>query len=448
MDRELNAAQPEAYNQFENKIGRRRFRQSPPEQPNSAFLKLIKRVSIPEDDKSGLGRLLEAGALELEKYKQPIFGCREADQYLYRKWRWSLGSDYPLGSAVVKMSEYEMLFLDSLGGKEWRQQNRDRVLELAKASIAPPPKRPSKFKNSDSSIALGAVASVLNIGVNREPWPIPPHLNFLFLDHASEARPSIAMEFWPELDSGIDKIEKLGKVQALAIKWNYLAKMWPESTTDMFVDSYLKSTPENRQAFLIGTSNNWISMPQSIPVPKQLEILLELKDRVAKENASGDGTFLPYVSKPTANEMETIDHAIVRLDCPQGAEMLLKLYKPAYFKGMSQSTTDDYESYRSSKWKFSISPHFYIANRRQWREDRFDIIVDHEDPTLRMAALRLIQLRPIPRYMPALKALEKDEDPKVRNRAIEVSEFLESLKGPGIESTSQSLVSRFEELAK
>jgi hypothetical protein len=212
LDRELNLEQPESYNQFENRIGSRRFRQDPPTRQVSNLLTVIKRLFIPEDDRSGFGSLIKAGALEMEKYRQPIFGCREADQHIHRKWRWSLGSDYPLGSTKVRMSEYEMLFLDSPSGQKWRQQNRDRILELAKASIEPLPKRPSKFKNSDSSIAIGAVAAILNIGVNPEPWPIPQHLNFLFLDHAHESKPSIAMDFWPELNSSIDKIEKLGKV--------------------------------------------------------------------------------------------------------------------------------------------------------------------------------------------------------------------------------------------
>ena len=213
--------------------------------------------------------------------------------------------------------------------------------------------------------------------------------------------------------------------------------MWPESTTEMFVDSYLDSPTDSRQTFLIGTHTNWISMPETIPVTTQLEILLALKAKVAMDVDSSEGTFVPYSHAQTANEMETIDHVIARLDCPQGAEMILKLRKPDHYHEMSQSKTDNYESYDRMKWACSIGPHFYQMDNRNWREDRFDILVDHKDPKLRIYALRLIQHRPIPRYMPALKDLEKDENPEVRNRAIEVIEFLEALRHPRTESNSE-----------
>ena len=325
-----------------------------------------------------------------------------------------------------------MLFLDSKGGREWRRNRRSRLLELARMSIAPVPK-PKPKPNDGTSIALGAVASVLSQGAQKKPWPIPPHLDFLFLDRATEQKPSLAFELWPELNAEIDKIERLNDKYKLSLRWNYLAKIWPEASIEMFVDCYLKTPAESRQHCLLGTYLESRGLPGTLAPKVQLEILETIKQRLkASKNAVAKGVLLQYRQQSTKNEFDTIDIAISQVDCVEGAEMSAKVFL----------------RYKSGKDPFQISEgvegHFgaayflgqkdqryssqYLPGNQRWYDDRLPVFANHYISKFRMLAARLIRARPIPKYMPTLEALKRDSNEKVKAEAEKTEASLDKLR--------------------
>lgn len=439
LDREMNRSEPGQYNTFEENIGRDQFRRNAPEPVSSSWRTLTSlyvRIISGGSDELGINHLAAYVLLKSEEYDAPLCGGRESDEFLRRRWLWSLGAEQQLGSIKVKQSLHQMLFLDSLGGRKWRQDNRETTLDLARRSIAPMPKPKPMVKNKDASLAFGAIASIFSQG-NKEPWPIPEHLNFLFLDHGLEAKPSVAMEFWPEFTSGIEKIERISQLDRMAMRWNYLAKLWPESSADMFVETYIAEDSDLRQEFLLGKYRESVGLPQTLPVSAQLEILQNLQTTIRK-NPKGvpDGVRLhDFREHETANEIETIDHAISNIDSQAGAETYLRLMRSGLVQWADKS--DGFDSYESLKWKFSTRYQKHDAfGKFHWRDDRIKVFAEDDDPLIRIVALQVIQHRPVPQYVKLLQNLTQDKDETVRKKALEVTAFLDDVSGKELQESS------------
>jgi len=336
-----------------------------------------------------------------------------------------------LGSVAIKRCEYDMLFLNSKGGRTWRQANRNRLLELARKSITEPPK-PRPIKNRDTSIALGAVASVLSQYAPGKAWPTPTHLEFLFLDLANGQRPSIAREFWPEFNEGLDEIyiKRLAESDKLAMRWNYLARIWPESTTDMFVDCYMKAPAADRQRCLLGRYRKNVGMPGTLPPLIQLEILTTIQGKLAQSSAGiAEGIYgSSYIpSWKTKNELETVDVAIGKVNCPGGAEKFVdQLSIQGGWKDPA-NLPEGFEGYERAGYLLSEWDQKYSLRGRRWFDDRLNALAKDEDSQFRLLAARAIGLRPVPQYMPVLEILKKDSDEEVRAQANEVAAFLDEL---------------------
>ena len=103
---------------------------------------------------------------------------------------------------------YRRVTDDSPAGARFRAENTDRILGLAERLI-------------------GSTTS----GIRRGYWD--RDLEFLFLDTQGQ---SLALTFWPRFKTlaGVDA-EPYEKVTVL---WAYLARAYPDSTPDMFVDAY------------------------------------------------------------------------------------------------------------------------------------------------------------------------------------------------------------------
>ena len=61
-------------------------------------------------------------------------------------------------------------------------------------------------------------------------------------------------------------------------------------------------------------------------------------------------------------------------------------------------------------------------------DDRFDLLVEHEDPKFRMSAVKVIRYLPKPRFMQALPNLIKDSDPEVKAEALKVQDELKEIE--------------------
>jgi len=426
LNRELNSENPTEYNELQSSIGRHRYRENPPTPMPRQLRWIMSRFLRPELERSGMDVLAEMAIPQLEKHHRPLCAGYESDEFLRRSWLWSLGSSQQLGSTQVKESEYAMLFLDSKGGAQWRQENRERMLELARLSIAPPPDEP-RIKNRDTSIALGAVISVLSLGRKQKPWAIPQHLDFLFLDYGSQPKSSAAFEFWPQFDVGLEDLEKISEMDRLSMRWNYLAKMWPESNAEMFVDCYMKMSPEARQNCLLGVYRNSVGIPGTLPVSAQLEILRRIREQIKNSSEPwAKGIYREHHRGKTNNELETLDCALAEIDSVEGAKMYLRLRDPTSWK--STRPNEGYERYQRVIYRLSKSDDKYATRDRRWFKDRMIQLVKHRNPDLRLWAVHAIKVRPVPEYIPLLASLQLDTDEGVSKAANDVAAFLDRLR--------------------
>ena len=149
-----------------------------------------------------------------------------------------------VGNASVNRWFYQLTYLDSPGGRQFRREHRDRLLQIAVRSLEPV--RRQKAKTETERAAAMVTAAILSNVQPSSPGATPPHLDFLFLDQTStENQKSLAMEFWPYYDRQLGTIptENISVSQLLRLRWNYLARLWPESTVEMFVQAYPERSP-------------------------------------------------------------------------------------------------------------------------------------------------------------------------------------------------------------
>ena len=432
LEQQEKETKPGHYNQFEKTIGSLEYRRRPPQPLSNLQRSLIEGGTSSEESEwsSLLERLF---AMHSSRPPPRLCSGREYDEFLRRRWLKSMGPESDLGSAKILQSEYDMLFLDTNSGARWRSANQERLLELASKSIAPPHDEPNSKQNRDVSTALGAVAKVLGSQGSRDRWPIPEHLEFLFLDNRTEQRPTMAMQFWPEFDAGLDSIDvrKLSARLKLLARWNYLARLSPESTAEMFVECYLRTPPRERQWALVGSCG--LELPGTLAPDVQLEILSGIKRRLAENPdniGDGRGGFgLFFHDRTTENELETIDLALSGVACRDGANRYVEeYYNACKRKGRGLNHLAGFQGYQSVCYRLAESENVLAGTGRRWVDERLHGFANHEDPEVRLYAVRAIRCRPVKEYMPALERLRQDENEKVSAAANEVAEFLEQLR--------------------
>ena len=411
LNHQQDEVAPDKYNQFGNRIGRITFQRDQAE-------------------------------LQLDFHKHCGLFCtgRDFDEYLRRRNYWKLGPDRELGNTTIKRAEYRRIFLDSKGSREWRRDHRNRLLELARQSIKPiaTVSKPRSKSNSKKQpeIALGEDANFLNFGRFLDTWSEQSHFELLFLDPPTRQQPSLGFEFWPEFDAAVEKAEHIHGHAKLSLRWQYLAKIWPESSVEMFVECYMKSAPNWRQVCLLGCYFDHVGLPRTIPLEAQSEILQAIKKRVL---ASGEpfakGVHLDLYASFTRNEIESIDTAIAWIDSPASADAFVKVlaaYQTYHDRPSRKAIRFDSSTFRHQYDHWRIY-NYYQPKVMAWRDrwlslDCVTALAKHKDPQRRLVAIGVIRYRPIPAFTKLLETLRQDSNEEVRVEAQELAAFVDELR--------------------
>ena len=458
IDRALNREDPEQYNLIERQVGNALFRHTQPSPRPYYYRDLLKLLEGSEQGKSNLssspGNLSYIARTE---FPSSLFGSPLSDEYLLRHWQargakfinHALG-DHHLASKTavqtglslrvndgaafgnIKINQWhkKLINLDSPTGRDFRRTHRQELLQLAIRSLGPIEQKETKIEDREMRLVMGALtASVPSLSGGSGKYPIINHLEFLMLDApGTKEQPSLAMEFWPFFDAMLDTFPKVGDHIRLRSRWDYLGRLWPESNEDSFVEAYLKTSSLARQEVLIGINLKNHGLPDILPLDTRLKILKRIKDEVEKLPDSKKETFSSLYLNRRISEESSIEHAIARLDCPEGGATYMRLNAKYFVKDVKPHLGPDLHS---SKYLYRLMDLLQFRlhyPKRFARDDRVDACARHEDPDFRLMAVAVIRHVPKPRYVRLLAELTNDSEPFVRAEAIKVKERLDEIR--------------------
>ena len=417
LEEEHQTKHSDQYSPLKNNFSRLAYRSTPP-LPQHGYHRIRTRGQA-MDEESGFTKTLEM--LRLNSWKWDVWpspdlslrglpGVKQApqyDDYLLRRRAWSLAwfDDSKLVNTTIDGTTKQLLFRRSPAAKKWRTENREWIMEITHRSIA----ERAKTLSEEERELLDAFPSILSNGANSPLNGLSlQQLEFLFLDQPVDNQPSLAMEFWPKLDQLLYEVPGHPH-KKISLRIRYLEKIWPQSTPEMFADTYFKAHHETRQSFLVDQHSTGLS--EIIPVAGRVRILREIEQRVKPSTPGGIYWNRDNVTK---SEAQTIQIALSKLDCPAGAAAFLELHADQLRKVSPRSLYPVGERNPGSIHKI------------RWRDDLFDLLTKHSEPEFRKIALYTIQNRPMPRFIKALPALQSDPDASVRELAEEVAKQIES----------------------
>jgi hypothetical protein len=329
---------------------------------------------------------------------------------------YDLAETVNVGNARLNRWLYKLMYVDSAGGRRFRREHRDRLLQIGIRSLEPI-KRPAAVTNTEQTARLIEAAILSNL-----PRPhrsaTPPHLDFLFLDRTfTKDQKSLAMEFWPYYSAKVQTLSYVDTTDVLRLRWNYLARLWPESTVEMFVEAY----PEERSPLYDFWPRKRIAhylLPDTLPADVRFAILSGVRAKLQLKFQS-----LPDPQKALAKpyhavtDIDGLGWSLQRLPCMPSAVAFLEAYRV-------DESPDKLEQLR--KFMASDTDH----------HEHVELFTRDEDPELRRAALLAIRNHPIPRRMDLLDTLLHDPDAAVRSEAATIQEELETLRTAPLTSRS------------
>lgn len=275
---------------------------------------------------------------------------------------------------------YRLMWLRSQLGKSFRQQQSREILKIARGGL------------TDFAMSSGS---------------FPPDLDFLFLDREfTPEQPSLAMKMWYELDSLANGVPKHARSQMLRMRWDYLARMWPESTPQMFISAL-------QQAIAADESLSLPEFHSSLPANSQFEILQALLDAE-----------LERVAKLPADLPER------RFDGPKyRGEQLISVLKSklrlvpcdAAARRLVQEAASDAKHF---PWDWLSAVLKYDTQH----EDLLRQFAEAEVTNLQLAILPAIEHHPTPGRQALLERLLTAKDERVRAGAVVVKRKLTELR--------------------
>ena len=319
-----------------------------------------------------------------QSYAESLGGSAYDTFLLRQDWR-KVSTDYgdTVGVGDFKNRANNWYFkltqLDSPAGRKFRMENESRLLEL-------------------SANAFG--------NFERMSGTFPDKLQFLFMDrNPADGIKSLAMKFWPTYESIVDSMKHPDHGKAEELKWEYLAKMWPESTVEMFVKAADHEMKGRQQT----------TLPATMPAEDQFKIYAAVQDKWKKRLA----TLTEPIGRDQYNyerayhwvkwEIERIESLLQNLPCLSSAERFAAFYE-ADFSNEQQSNL--------AKWIVSDRIH----------DDHLEVLASHKSVAFRLAVVPAIRNHPIARRRLLLQKLKTDEDPDVRDKAIQIEADLNHLK--------------------
>jgi hypothetical protein len=281
-------------------------------------------------------------------------------------------------SNYVNKWSVRLMRLRSPLGAEFRRQQQSNLLEIARRGLTSSSLSPQLFSGD---------------------------LDFLFFDREySKDHPSLAMQFWREVKAvtADDSVH-----QSLQIRWDYLGRLWPESTPSMFIDVV-------DDAFRNSDYVHFVELPSSMPVRDQYQVLMAvLADRQKRVSelarVSGDDNNYMMPRQKHLSLINSVREMLYRLHCEEAAAQLLA----------------DMKAEPDHSW------HRNLANFLKYdttHEDLIRLIATGDDIKLQRDVLPTIQNHPIPERVKLLDVLLKSTDETIRTEAEAVRAYLEKLR--------------------
>jgi hypothetical protein len=266
--------------------------------------------------------------------------------------------------------------LQSECGRSFRQQQRSQIIRMLNGSFG----KDSLFWSQT-----------------------PDQLNFLFLDRDFTAqKPSLAMEFWPHYNRMIAAIPGNVAREKRRHRLLYLARMWPESAVDMFVEAY-RQCSDSSFAF---------DLPDTIPTEARARILAAAEEQKQQ---------LLSTLKPTPRILNSDDvYNTAR-------NSTFHLRWDVDVQPSQRSAILFAEVLELPSGESEVKRRVERLNHDRSMNAHVEVLARHDNPKLRVLAMPPIRRHPIPRRTSLLAALVKDEDPTVREQAIKVQSELDRL---------------------
>jgi hypothetical protein len=279
---------------------------------------------------------------------------------------------------------HRLMWLRSPLGIAFRRQQADSLLKVARNGF------------SDSDLWSGS---------------FPADLNFLFLDHpGTDSRPSLAMRFWPDLDRLAKSAPDHAHNEMLKMRWNYLSRLWPESTTEMFIDSFHQTTRSEQILYIP-------DLPQTLSAEARFEILEAVLtaeiERVGKLPADPEDQRYDGPKYRGEQNIARLKDNLIRLPCTAAAQQLL-----------SDLAADPKHTW----WKRLPG---YLQYDTQ-HEDLLSLMASSSDDRLQSMVLPAIEHHPTAPRRRLLETLLKSPHDHVREDATRVQQKLTALQAARI----------------
>ena len=315
-----------------------------------------------------------------------LLGGSAYEEFLLRNdWRriategW--GDDLDVGDSqnYVNGWFYKLASLRSPLGTAFRDQQSDAILKLCRNGL------------SDHSTVTGS---------------FPTEMDFLFIDREfSKKHPSLAMRFWPDLD-GHAKGQSSHSQTILQLRWDYLARLWPESTPQMFL-SALREANNGKEHV------NVPLFPKALSADARFHVFTTILDAETKRVATivDDPENLKYSGpKYQGNQLlNQLPSQLRWLPCEAAARQLLNELKA---------------DSKHEAWGQLSS----VLSYNRQNEDLLRLMAESGDSKLELMTLPAIERHPVQSRVELLERLLTAEASEVRSAANVVSERLDELR--------------------
>ncbi|MEZ5942995.1 MAG: hypothetical protein R3C18_16500 [Planctomycetaceae bacterium] len=280
-----------------------------------------------------------------------------------------------IGVSEVYMNGWfhKLVRLDSPLGTEFRRQQKDRLLDIARDAF------------DENSIMVGS---------------IPDGVEYLFLDSGNAGnRPSLAMQFWPKFDGMMHAVPEHSRQEALRESWTYLARMWPESTEEMFAKSFADAA-ENSDYIYVP------NFPDDFPASEQFKILSGVieseEQRVSKLPDDPEEQRYDGPKHRAQRGLSQLKERLFELPCIESAELLV-----------TEMTADPKHSWRGRLQGF-------LAYDRE-HEDLLRLITNTGGAELQKQIIPALETHPIPSRRELLRKLALHEELRNLDTSLEDS---------------------------
>ncbi len=298
-------------------------------------------------------------------------------------WRQQIRS----GSEEVNGWLYLLAHLRSPVGQEFRRDNAQRLMRMADR---------------------------LTERLFSSSWKTNIAFLFLDLDCGSE---SLAMRYWPRFKK---KVAAQEKHDALSLQYQYLVRMEPLSTVDMYVQCWKEFQGRDMEFSLALDDLGKASIPYS----KRRQIYTALADCIRRDVSN-------VVDNPPAwGEQRLCQNLLRQLEAE-----LLPITDPARANDILtglRAGNSRYKPENVAAWlAHGAATHPLVR-----------MLAEAEEPSFRMLVMGALREHPTPDHRALLDKLLADENEQVRQKAQEVAAELETLRNMRLEALSSRLSGR------